>query len=249
MDSMVYLIDDDATTRATIQQLMPSMGLRLETFDSAEEFLRASQPEMSGCVITDLRLRGMTGLELVEQLKLQGQLIPVILLTAHARTHMTVRAMRMGVINVLDKPCDEDRLWEAIREGITECARRVELEAEQRELAERFGSLTDQESHVLERMMAGLTNREIAAQLDVSTRTVEARRQQIFRKTQTQSVADLARMAERMRGVSPSDVVVFHRPSEHKVPPPASFPRDLRHHSKTDVYGTRARQRNGGHSS
>ncbi len=214
MDGTVYLIDDDSVARDSIQTLTRSMGLATEVYPSAEAFLEAYSGSTPGCVITDLRLRGMSGLELLDRLSSTDDTIPVILLTAYARTPITVRAIRGGAINVLDKPCDEDRLWEAIREALAVESRRRQDRNQRRDLESRFASLTPQEAGVLEMMISGATNRQIATRLEVSTRTVEARRHQIFQKTRTQTVADLVRLTERLRGSE----LHFHEPSPRNRP-------------------------------
>lgn len=214
MDGTVYLIDDDTTARESIATLTRTMGLATESYSSAEAFLESQRQVGPGCVITDLRLQGMSGLELLERLSSTQDPLPVILLTAYARTPITVRAIRGGAINVLDKPCDEDRLWDAIREALAEESKRRQERTHRRDLESRFASLTPQEAGVLEMMISGATNRQIATRLEVSTRTIEARRHQIFLKTRTQTVADLVRLAERLRGTDQGaeDASRRHRP-------------------------------------
>lgn len=194
-DGTVFIIDDDPGARESIAALVGSMGFAARVFDSAETFLEAYRGTESGCVVSDLRLRGISGLELLERLLAANAPIPVILVTAYAKTPITVRAMRRGAVNVLEKPLDEHQLWDAIREALSLDRMRRERHHEQIELQSRFDDLTQQERQVLKMLVGGLTNRQIASHLDVSTRTVEARRHNIFRKTRTSSVPDLVKLA------------------------------------------------------
>ena len=190
----IFIIEDDAATRESLQAMIENMGYKTRSFDSAESFLEQSAYSSGGCVLADLRLRGMSGLEFLERLSNSNIPIPVILVTAFAKTPLTVRAMRRGAVNVLDKPLDEHQLWDAIREALCLDRHRRERLQSHQEIQARFDALTIQERQVLKMMVSGLTNREIASHLDVSTRTIEARRHNIFRKTQTTTVPDLVKL-------------------------------------------------------
>jgi len=200
MEDTIYLIEDDAAARSSTQALIVALGFQSREFESAEEFLQQHDPSNSGCVLTDLRLRGMSGIELLEALNAMNDDMPVVILTAYAKTQLTVRAMRSGAINVLDKPVDEDQLWEALREGLNVDRDRRLRRKRELDLSRRFDELTEQESQVLEMIVNGMTNRQIASQLRVSTRTVESRRHNIFRKTEASSIPELVKLTVAMRG-------------------------------------------------
>ncbi len=195
MEPMVHIIDDDRLARDSTAALVQSMGMSALAHSSVEAFLRAVHPDVPGCIVTDLRMPGLSGMDLLTELESRDLPLPVIMITAFARTHLTVKALRTGAITVLEKPCDDQVLWDAIRQAI-DIDRAVRAQrARRREISERFALLTGQEQLVLERLLRGETNRQIAQALDVSTRTVEARRHNIFRKTQTGSIADLVALA------------------------------------------------------
>jgi FixJ family two-component response regulator len=156
--------------------------------------------ELAGCLVTDVRMLGISGIELQEQLQQRGIKIPVIVLTAFARTSLTVRAMQNGAVTMLDKPYDDDDLWDAIREGLKRDAEQRAAASIQQSVRKRLDSLTPSERQVLDLVVAGLPNKVIAGRLDVSVRTVENRRREIFSKMQADSVADLVRLAVQLGG-------------------------------------------------
>jgi FixJ family two-component response regulator len=193
----VYIVDDDQGARESLSALVRSMGTRSETFASGEDFLANFDPGRPGCLVTDLRMLGMSGIELQEKLVVDGISLPVILITAHAETPLTVRAVKQGAVTVLEKPCRDYELVDAIRAAIAqdlEARSKSKQTACQRDFKERLASLTDDEQRVLELMVEGVANKVIARRVFVSIRTVESRRQRIFEKTQTGSLAELIRM-------------------------------------------------------
>ncbi len=194
-EATVFVIDDDEQARRSVCALVGSMGLAAEAFASAEEFLASDAPSRPGCVVTDLRMLGMSGLELQEALHARGVAVPIIILTAYARTPTTVQAMRGGAVTVLDKPYTDDDLWGAIRNALAEDERRRQAQRRREELQARIDSLTPAERHVMEQILLGKPNKTIAAELDVSIRTVEHRRHEVFSKLQAGSVAELVRLA------------------------------------------------------
>jgi FixJ family two-component response regulator len=171
-------------------------------FESAEEFLAQYRSDQAGCVVTDLRLRGMSGLELLDRLAQDDRGIPVILVTGFAKTHLTVRAVKTGAVTVLEKPYDDEDLWSAIRNALLQDQERRDLQQRHHELVARFDKLTAQEREVLDLIVAGLTNRQMADRLSVSTRTIESRRHNVFQKTEAKSIAELVKMALAMRGAA-----------------------------------------------
>jgi len=190
----VFVVDDDEQARMSVCALVRSMGLRAEAFSSAEEFLASYHEAPPGCLVVDVRMLGMSGLELQEELIRRGVLLPVIVLTAYPRTPVTVRAIKAGAVTLLEKPYDDDDLWDAIRRALAhDAARRSEHEHRQ-EIRRRAGQLAPAERQVMEMIVQGKLNKAIARQLDVSVRTVENRRREVFRKMQADSVAELVRL-------------------------------------------------------
>lgn len=195
----VYIVDDDQLVRDSVRVLVRSLGLKAETFSSAEEFLDHYNPLWAGCLVTDLRMLGMSGMELQENLAANGIGIPVIIITAHAETPLTVKAVKMGAVTVLEKPCCDDELRDAIRDAITLDAGTRSQVAAQQNFHERLASLSEQEQAVLAYMIDGVANKVTARRLGVSIRTVENRRQRIFEKTGTKSLAELIRLVVESR--------------------------------------------------
>lgn len=191
----VFVIDDDRPARESVCLLVRSMGLRAIPFSSGEEFLAGFDLECPGCVITDVRMQGISGVELQEELQRQGIEIPIIVLTAYASTSLTVRAMKNGAVTLLDKPYRDNDLWDAIRSALTLDAAQRRQHEYQSKLRERLDRLNEREVAVLSLVLQGKANKYIARNLSVSERTVENRRRSIFQKTETNSVAELVRMA------------------------------------------------------
>lgn len=191
----VYVVDDDQQACKAVLTLVQTMGLPAESFSSAEEFLESFDGHRPACLVTDVRMLGMSGLELQERLNELGISISVVVLTAFASTPTTVRAMRNGALTLMEKPCDDDLLWEAIRMGIAADERNWELEQRKGTIQQRLGELTPKEREVLNYIVDGLANKVIANRLDVSVRTVENHRQKIFHKMKADSLAELVRMS------------------------------------------------------
>lgn len=190
----VFVVDDDQQSRNSVKALVRSMGIAAETFESAEAFLAAYSPEQPGCLVTDVRMFGMSGVELQDRLIAQQISLPVIVITAFAKTQLTVEVVKKGAITVLEKPYDDDDLWDAIRKALSVDTARREQIAHRREIRDRIASLTEKETDVLERVVAGKANKVIAKELDISIRTVENRRREVFEKMQADSLAELVRM-------------------------------------------------------
>lgn len=190
----VFVVDDDELMRDSVCALAQSLGVRAEAFASAEDFLGYYPGGQPGCLVTDVRMLGMSGLELQERLTALDIQLPVIVMTAYAKTPLTVRAMAGGAMTVLEKPWDENELWDAIREALALDAANCAEHERRRELHRRIEELTSSERKVLDLIVAGRPNKAIATDLGISTRTVENRRQQVFAKMQADSVAELVRM-------------------------------------------------------
>ena len=191
----VYVVDDDQQACKAVLTLVQTMGLPAESFSSAEEFLDSYDGHRPACLVTDVRMLGMSGLELQERLNELGITISVVVLTAFASTPTTVRAMRNGALTLMEKPCDDDLLWEAIRMGITADEHNWEMEQRKGSIKQRLDELTPKEREVLDYIVDGLANKVIANRLDVSVRTVENHRQKIFQKMKADSLAELVRMS------------------------------------------------------
>jgi two-component system response regulator FixJ len=191
----VFVIDDDGPARESVCLLVRSMGIRAVAFESAEEFLNGFDPGCPGCVITDVRMPGRSGVELQEVLLSNSIEIPVIVLTGYASTNLTVRAMKNGAVTLLDKPYQDNDLWDAVRCALTQDAAHRQRSRRVRELHERLERLTAREANVPGLILQGRPNKQMAAELNVSERTVENRRREIFRKTETNSVAEVVRLA------------------------------------------------------
>lgn len=191
----VFVVDDDEEARASVCALVRSMGVETIPFTSAEDFLAAYDGRAPGCLVTDVRMVGMSGIELQETLREQGIDLPVVVLTAFARTALTVKAMRNGAVSMLDKPYDDDDLWDAIRGGLQRDAEQRAARRQQQEFATRLASLSPAEREVMDLVVDGMQNRTIANRLGVSVRTVENRRREVFTKMQASSLAELVRIA------------------------------------------------------
>jgi FixJ family two-component response regulator len=194
IEPTVFVVDDDRAARDSVCALVRSLGVRAESFASAEDFLAHYDADRPGCLVTDVRMFGMSGVELQQKLQEDGVPLPVIVITAFARTPLTVKVMQQGAVTLLEKPYAEDELWGAIRRALAiDAAGRKEYRQRQ-ELRRRLERLTPQEREVLDAVVDGKPNKAIARELDVSIRTVENRRRDVFAKMQAHSVAELVKL-------------------------------------------------------
>jgi len=190
----VYIVDDDADSRESVAALAAQLGVSAQSFASAEEFLQDYDGFRPACVVADLRMLGMSGLELQQALHQRGSTVPVVIVTAHADTPTIVQAMQNGAITALDKPCRDSELWNAIRHALDVDLARMDEDFQRQRTATLVGQLSSGEQAVLELLLAGDSNKLIAMKLDLGLRTVEARRQSIMRKLEVDSLAELAAM-------------------------------------------------------
>ncbi len=190
----VYIIDDDPAMRQLLGELVASMQLCPEPYASAHEFLEHCAPEEPGCVLLDVRMPGMSGMELLEVMRRQGIPFPVIVVSAHGDVPTAVRAMRAGAINFLEKPFRDQELWEAVHEAVRRDAETRRVTTRKRRLQRRLAKLNPGERKVLDRMLQGMANKDIAADLQLSVRTIEVRRAKIMAKMQADSLAELIRL-------------------------------------------------------
>lgn len=193
--AIVYIVDDDEQVRKGLVALVQAMGVASEAYPSAEDFLHAFEGRRPACLVTDVRMLGMSGLELQERLLQLGVSMSVIVLTAFATTPTTVRAMRNGALTLMEKPSNDEELWNAIRAGLASDLQNYELELQRSSLKQRLDNLTPKELEVLHLMIAGDANKVIARKLDCSIRTIENHRQKVFHKMEADSLAELVRMA------------------------------------------------------
>ena len=191
----VFIVDDDGSVRHLIQSLAESVGLRVETHENAQSFLDAYDPAAPGCLVTDVRLPVMSGLELQERLMARGSELPVIVITGHADVPLAVRALRAGALDFIEKPLDEQRILERVQEGIRHDAKARAERAALEAIAERARALTPRERQVMDLVVTGRPNKQIAPELELSTKTVEMHRARVMEKMQADSLAELVRMA------------------------------------------------------
>ena len=197
--SLVFVVDDDESVRAAVCNLLESVGLRSERFESTESFLNATRPEVPSCLVLDVRLPGMGGMEFQEVLNKANIRIPIIFITAHGDIPMVRRAMKAGAVEFLTKPFQKNDLLAAIRHSLERDRARREEQASMAELQSRFASLTSREREVMELVASGMLNKQIAAQLGLSEVTVKLHRRHIMEKMQATSLAELVRMSDRIK--------------------------------------------------
>jgi FixJ family two-component response regulator len=198
----IHVVDDDESQRTALLRLLAAAGFEARGYASTGEFLLAPVPDRHGCLVLDVRMPGPSGLDLQEALQRQGVPLPIVFLTGHANVDSAVRAMKAGAVDFLSKPVERDTLFEAIRRALArDEARRAGIE-EAKQLRERFASLTRREREVLDLIVAGRLNKQIADELGIAERTVKAERAQVMAKLGANSPAELGVMAERLRKLS-----------------------------------------------
>lgn len=197
-DGMVFVVDDDAPMRESIRNLIRSVGLRVELFSSAQEFLESNRPEMPSCLVLDVRLPGLSGLDLQRRTTDGGMEIPIIFITGYGDIPMTVGAMKAGAVEFLSKPFRDQDLLDAIQLALERDRKARDQRASLEVLRNRFALLTPREREVMARVVAGLLNKQVGAQLGMSETTVKVHRHQVMEKMGAGSLPDLVRMADRL---------------------------------------------------
>jgi FixJ family two-component response regulator len=198
-DTIIGVVDDDQSVREGLSSLIRSAGLRVETFASAQEFLSRSGAGTFSCLVLDIQMPGLSGLDLQKHMTEAEIEIPIVFLTGHGDIPASVRAMKAGAVEFLTKPFEEQELLRAIEEAIERDRLGREQQAHLRALRDRYGSLTAREQQVMQQVVSGLLNKQIAAALEITEFTVKIHRGQVMRKMRADSVAELVRMAADLR--------------------------------------------------
>jgi len=199
-DATVFIVDDDAAMRESLRWLLESVSLDVETFANAEEFLAAYQPTRPGCLVLDVRMPGMSGLGLQETLVARNLTLPVIIITGYAEVPTAVRALKTGAIDFIEKPFSDDILLERIRHAIAVDRQRRDEQALHADAEARFRQLTPREREVMDLVIAGKANKVIAAELNLSPKTIEVHRGNLMKKMEVDSVAELVRLGLLLAG-------------------------------------------------
>src|SRR4051794_11286222 len=206
-DPIVYIVDDDPDMLDSLRWLMKTVGLRVEAFSSAADFLRDFEPSSPGCLIFDIRMPGTSGLDLFENLVARGRQMPVIFITAFADVPMAIRAMKSGAVEFVEKPFNRQRLLEKVQRAIKDDIEHRRSHADREALQTRFRKLTDKEREVLELIKAGRPNKVIATRLEITPRAVEMRRASLMKKLGVSSLVELLRLtiAHEVHSESPNN--------------------------------------------
>jgi two-component system, LuxR family, response regulator FixJ len=194
-DAVVYVIDDDEAVRQSLEFLLKTAGLTVRGFDNAKSFLDLLPQIRSGCIITDVRMPGITGIDLLRRVKELGIEIPVIVITGHGDISLAVEAMKIGAVDFLEKPFDDDTLLAVVRGSLSRNADTTQRNAELSQINDRLAALSNRERQVLDGLVAGKANKGIAFDLGISPRTVEIYRANLMTKMAANSLSDLVRMA------------------------------------------------------
>jgi FixJ family two-component response regulator len=201
----VFIVDDDPSFRDSLQFLLESVGLEVRSFSSARDFLSGADPEVPGCLLLDVRMPGMNGLDLQNELADAKISLPIIFITGHGTVPMSVRAMKAGAVDFLDKPFDERDLFNAIHQALDQ-DRQARLERDElRETLKRVNALTPREYEVFTLLVSGMRNKQVAYRLGTTERTIKAHRSRIMEKMEADSLTDLVRHAEKLGVCKPRD--------------------------------------------
>lgn len=194
-DSVVFIIDDDAAIRDSLSWLVESVGLRVKTFANADEFLAAYDPSLLGCIVLDVRMPGLSGLDLQEELNRRASDLPVLIITGYGEVQGAVRALKAGAADYLQKPVSDQTLLDGIQDCLRANIRERKKRAGQADIVARMAKLTRRQRQVMDLVVAGRLNKEIARCLDISVKTVESHRGHVMQKMGVSTIADLARLA------------------------------------------------------
>jgi len=204
-DAIVFVVDDDSSIREAIESLVSLVGLRVETFSGAQEFLRHQRPDLPGCMVLDVELPGLSGLDLQRELAAHGINLPIIFITGYGDIPMSVRAMKAGATEFLTKPFRDQDLLDAIHQAIERDRIARQHSSEIAQLRDRFEALTSREKEVMSLVVAGWLNKQIGFELRISEITVKIHRGRVMSKMGAQSLAELVRMTERLAAQTPQE--------------------------------------------
>lgn len=196
---VIYVVDDDPSVRDSLEDLLSALGMRPRLFASAQEFIGSIIPDTPGCIVLDVRMPGMSGIEFQEWLATSGIRLPIIFITSHGDIPMSVRAMKAGAIEFLTKPFREQDLLDAIHEAVRRDTTRWRTERQTGQLIQRYDSLSEREKQIMALVVSGLLNKQIAGKLNISEITVKVRRGHVMHKMQARSLADLVRISEQLK--------------------------------------------------
>ena len=202
-DAIVYVVDDDASVRKALARLIGSVGLTVRTFGSAQEFLDEDRPDRAACLILDVRMPGLSGLDLQERLSGTRRPIPIIFISGHANVPTSVRAMKAGAVEFLEKPFDEQKLLDAIRQGLERSSRERATKKERSGIRRRVDTLTPREREVFSLVVTGMLNKQIGSALGTSEKTIKVHRARVMKKMKAGSLAELVRLADRAGDLLP----------------------------------------------
>jgi FixJ family two-component response regulator len=200
-NSIVYVVDDDLSSRRSLEFLIKASGFKVQTFASSKEFLEFQRPDVPACLVLDVRMPGLTGLELQKELTRIGIRFPIVFVTGHGDIPMSVQAMKAGAVEFLTKPFRDDQMLRAVSLAIENDRVAYRERLEMADLKERHARLTPREREVMASVVTGLLNKQVAAELGASEKTIKVHRARVMQKMEAGSLADLVRMSEKLRTV------------------------------------------------